>query len=128
MEMSKEKQIEEMATTLCHQRNIVKSLLARKCNDCPAETCDIYEICEDLYNAGYRKRSENVIELPCRIGDKVWAIRKYNGIPHAREGIVGDMSYLHDMRLSISVRGVARGVWGEKVFATQEECERAING
>lgn len=68
----------------------------------------------------------NVTILPCEIGDKVWAIRKYNGVPHAREGIVGDMSYLHDMRLSISVRGVSRGVWGEKVFATREDCERAI--
>lgn len=68
----------------------------------------------------------NVTILPCRIGDKVWAIRKYNGVPHAREGIVGDMSYTNDMRLSISVRGVARGLWGEKVFATQEDCERAI--
>ena len=31
------------------------------------------------------------ITLPCRIGDRVWAIRNYKGILHPQEGIVSDM-------------------------------------
>ncbi len=56
--MSKEKQIEEMALELCYTRNVVKRLHNRKCGDCDIKSCDIHEICEDLYNAGYRKQSE----------------------------------------------------------------------
>jgi hypothetical protein len=55
----KEKQIEEMAVTLCHPRNIIKSVLNRKCSNCFHEKCDILEICKDLYNAGYRKQSDD---------------------------------------------------------------------
>lgn len=56
--MSKEKQIEEMALELCHPRNIVKTIHHRTCDNCDTSSCDIYELCVDLYNAGYRKQSE----------------------------------------------------------------------
>ena len=65
--MSKEKQIEEMAVTLCHSRNIVKSILDRKCSNCFREKCDVFEICKDLYNAGYRKQSEVIDEFSDRL-------------------------------------------------------------
>jgi hypothetical protein len=65
--------------------------------------------------------------LPCEIGDIVWCIRNYKGAKVALTGIVSEMSFIGDMRLSIAVRGVGRGEWGKKVFATREECERAIN-
>ena len=67
-----------------------------------------------------------VIPIPCKIGDKVWTIRRYNGINKAREGVVSEMYFDDAMRLAIVVKGLARGVWGKKVFATREECERAI--
>lgn len=60
------------------------------------------------------------------MGDRVYAIRKYNGVPKARTGIVREMYYLDDMTLVIGVKGVARGIWGKMIFATREECERAI--
>lgn len=65
-------QVEEMALELCRPRNIVKMIHHRTCGNCDTSSCDIYELCVDLYNAGYRKQSENVIELPCKVGDKVY--------------------------------------------------------
>ena len=54
--MSREKQIEEMALELCRPRNIVKMIHSRTCGNCDTSSCDIYELCVDLYNAGYRKQ------------------------------------------------------------------------
>lgn len=65
-------------------------------------------------------------DLPCKVGDTVWAIRKYKGVMHAQQGIVNSMYYLPDMTLHITVKHIARGTWGKAVFATQEECEQAI--
>lgn len=64
--------------------------------------------------------------LPCEIGDRVYCIRNYNGIPTARGGTVWEMYYNTDMTLSIVVKGIGRGQWGVKIFATREECEQAI--
>ena len=52
------KEIEEMALELCRPRNIVKMMHRRTCGNCDTSSCDIYELCVDLYNAGYRKQSE----------------------------------------------------------------------
>lgn len=111
--MSKEKQIEEMAKLLCGMKN--------GCDKCMFSKAPCYEYtaAEKSYNAGYRK-------LPCKIGDRVYCIRKYNGIPAARAGTVKEMYYNTDMSLTITVMGVARGQWGVKIFATREECEQAI--
>lgn len=60
--MSKEKQIEEMALELCRPRNIVKMIHHRACGNCDTSSCDIYELCVDLYNAGYRKSERISVE------------------------------------------------------------------
>lgn len=72
--------------------------------------------------------NEVYTKLPCRIGDKVWAIRDYKGIKRATEGVVSEMYFIEKMTLTIVVKNVARGEWGKKIFATREECERAIKG
>lgn len=64
--------------------------------------------------------------VPCKIGDRVWAIRNYKGIKHPQEGIVNEMFYTQEMRLVIVVKHIARGEWGETVFGTYEKCQRAI--
>ena len=61
--MSREKQIEEMALELCRPRNIVKMIHHRTCGNCDTSSCDIYELCVDLYNAGYCKMPENMGEF-----------------------------------------------------------------
>lgn len=76
--MSRNKQIEEIARTLC--------------TTCDGDTmckdiagCIIEQYAEVLYNAGYRKQSENTVELPCKVGDTVYCIWKYSDF--AKENI-----------------------------------------
>lgn len=67
------------------------------------------------------------IDIPCKIGDKVWAIRKYNGEYVTRRGVVSEMFFVgEEMQLCVVVKGVARGVWGRDVFPTQEEAEKRL--
>ena len=66
------------------------------------------------------------VALPCRIGDRVWAIRNYKGFLNPKEGIVSQMFFSDDMELVICVKGVARGLWGKTVFATQGEAQMEI--
>lgn len=70
----------------------------------------------------------DAVSLPCKIGDRVWAIRNYKGVRHPQESIVNEMFFTPDMRLIIVVKCIARGEWGETVFGTYEECQRAIEG
>ena len=66
------------------------------------------------------------VEVPCKIGDFVWAIRNFKGKKHPQRGIVSDMYFLKDMSLQIVVKYVARGKWGETVFATDKDAYAAI--
>ena len=73
-----------------------------------------------------------MVDIPCKIGDTVWILRRYHGIKHAKKGIVSEMQIIPDrlsitdeMKLLITVRGIARGYWGKEVFATYEEAEKA---
>lgn len=68
----------------------------------------------------------DAVELPCKIGDWVWAIRSYHGKKHPQRGIVSDMYFSQDMRLQIVVKHIARGEWGKTVFATDREAYAAI--
>jgi hypothetical protein len=68
----------------------------------------------------------NVIALPCRIGDTVWAARYYYGKLVAKQGVVSEMGFLESMKLVIVVkfenRYSTRGFWGKDIFASYEEC------
>jgi hypothetical protein len=65
--------------------------------------------------------------LPCKMGDEVWGIKSFNnGGKRVKKGIVYQMFYGEDMKLCIAVKGVCRGVWNEKVFATEEDARRAL--
>lgn len=66
--------------------------------------------------------------LPCRIGDTVWAVRRFNGgVLKAVEGVVSAMQYVGEhMTLSITVHNTCRGEWGKVVFATKEDAEAEI--
>ncbi len=60
--------------------------------------------------------------IPCRIGDVVWVIKKYNGALVIRKGIVSEIFFVgSDMQVCIVVERLARGVWGETVFETESE-------
>lgn len=75
-----------------------------------------------------RSAEEAIITIPCKIGDTVWAIRDYNGVRIAKKGKVSEMYFIEGMRLCICVKQIARGEWGKIVFATKEDCEKALRG
>lgn len=86
------------------------------------DTCEMNEdreCCEDI---------SRYIELPCKVGDTVWAIRSYNpGKKVVVSGKVSEMYYIDEaMTLCIVVKGVCRGVWGVSIFPTQEAAEEYL--
>ena len=70
--------------------------------------------------------STTLCEIPCKLGDFVWAIRCYHGVPHAQQGKVTEMLFTKDMKLQIVVSHISRGQWMEKVFPTRELAEQKI--
>lgn len=87
-------------------------------------TMMMYEIADEIEDAP----AVDAVEVPCKIGDTVWAIRNFKGRRQAQKGVVGEMYFRKDMTLQIVVSYVARGKWGEVVFATQADAEAALNG
>lgn len=68
-----------------------------------------------------------IFDIPCRIGDTVWAIRKHNGKYVAHQGTVSGMYFVgKEMQLCIVVKGISRGVWMRDVFPTQEDAEKRL--
>lgn len=72
--------------------------------------------------------ANGVIVPPCKVGDRVWAVRDYKGHKHAQEGIVSEMFFTSDMKLMIVVKAIARGFWGKTVFLSREEAKKALKG
>lgn len=66
------------------------------------------------------------VELPCKMGDIVWGIKKFHHGQTVKQGTVYQMFFADDMRLCICVKNVCRGEWGKNVFATKEEAVAAI--
>ena len=135
--MTEEKQIEEMA-----------EVIIRGCRECNCEECEhsegvLYPDCvplftaEALYNAGYRKQSENTIELPCKVGTTLYFL--YNS-PYAdkpdltpriyktadwyfeidKTGIVINTKWIHSFNKKYDYH------LGKTVFLTKEEAEQAL--
>jgi hypothetical protein len=68
-----------------------------------------------------------LVDVPCKIGDKVWGIRRFSGFHlRAQEGTVSDILFRNDMRLCIVVKYVCRGEWGKDIFGTEKECVQEI--
>ena len=68
--MDKQKQIEEMAKETCGQQIYPCGedrpfcfITHEVCNCCEDNQCDHYEICERIYNAGYRKIPEGAVVI-----------------------------------------------------------------
>jgi hypothetical protein len=75
--MNREKQIEEMADKLCTTSYFCPTEDWDSCNQADSEYCDrCRKLAERLYNAGYRKQSENTVELPCNLNAEIWYIDK----------------------------------------------------
>ena len=71
---------------------------------------------EDLEEQG------RLITLPCKIGDTVYGIRRYQD-RIVKAGTVSEMFYNQDGELIIAIKNVCRGCWGRQIFGTLEEAE-----
>ena len=105
----------------------IKKFIVDRLNSRNAMEAFGYDAIEILAQIEYAP-TVDAVELPCKIGDFVWAIRNYNGHKHPQRGIVSDMYFSNDMRLQVVVKHVARGEWGKTVFATDKEAYAAIEG
>lgn len=91
---------------------------------------------EALYNAGYRKQSENTIEFPCKVGDKAWFV--FTPRFPANPSDKGKWFMVEDgvQRLIYGAKGVSIETWnmgtisareiGKKLFFTKEEAEKVL--
>lgn len=99
---------------------------AAGCCICTMRTCNYkYELNVENDCPQFADKSR-FVELPCKIGDTVWAIRYFHSRLTPQKGIVSEMYFTRDMKLHITVKYVGRGIWGKKVFATLEEAEAAL--
>ena len=67
------------------------------------------------------------VDIPCKIGDIVWAIRNYHSTKKIMPGKVSEMYFIgKEMRLCIVVKNISRGTWGKDIFGSYEEAEKRL--
>ena len=67
-------------------------------------------------------------EIPCEIGDCVFAIQNFKGTKHIMKGKVSEMFFVGEkMDLCIVVHHIRRGCWGKDIFDTYEKAEEYLN-
>lgn len=121
--MSEEKQIEEMARDIRFAKELVID------HDVSCE----YQMARILTNKGYRKQSENVIEVPCKIGDTVYVVSQGAGFSCVWNVYKSRVTAIHLDRynkLFVFTETERENVGGyvevERVFNTKEEAEQAL--
>lgn len=101
------------------------------CNTLCMEDCDhcwhLGIIREKLARLEDSEEQGRLITLPCKIGDTVYGIRRYQD-RIVKSGTVSEMFYNQNMELIIAIKNVCRGCWGKQIFATLEEAEAALKG
>ena len=146
--MSKEKQmIEEMAREMCH--------LSAECKTCQIcneryhgddDLCYFQCVAKEIINRGYRKQSENTIELPCKVGDTVYCI-EHKTIHECLVTMVKSLTFVNETKFFVDAeceivspfysdgRKIKHGLsavwkieWGSwyRAFPTREEAEEAL--
>ncbi len=89
----------------------------------------IYELCLRILEEFLKKEpTVDAVEVPCKVGDLVWGIKRWNRGQKAIQSVVTQMYFGDNMRLGIIVKGVCHGEWGKNVFATEEEALAKIDG
>lgn len=136
--MSKEKQIEEMTCEKClhYEMCLEKFRNAKKDGFCEFVDEEEYfshaDEC-DFFVTGYRKQSENVIEVPCKIGDTVYVVSQGAGFSCVWNVYKSRVTAIHLDRynkLFVFTETERENVGGyvevERVFNTKEEAEQAL--
>lgn len=92
------------------------------CGEIIPEGRQVCIVCEAL-----NEHHEKTMEIPCSIGDTVWAVRNYHSVKKVTSGKVSEMYFVgKEMKLCIVVHNIARGTWMNDVFPTQELAEKRL--
>lgn len=67
------------------------------------------------------------VPIPCKVGDEVWCLRDTRVYNKPVKGTVTEIYFRDNMDMCIVVRRLCRGRWGERVFATEQEAQAAID-
>ena len=91
---------------------------------------DSHTATETAYRNGYAEGFADARKalLPCKIGDKVFGLRRYNDQRLLKCGKVSQMYYDDDMNLVICIRQVCRGIWGRDIFGNEADARAALAG
>lgn len=107
--------------------------------------CVHYDICEKLrpieycmdITCSHFKNKANFVELPCKVGDKVWLIKSLNwqrtewGIKEGKVSMIqqkADKSWKFRVTENHSVQDYTIDSIGKTVFLTKEEAEQKLGG
>jgi hypothetical protein len=120
--MSREKQIDEIAKLICTYPQCIHYNII---GECANAECQIVDIAEHLYNAGYRKQGENVVELPCKVGDKVYqtdGVRIY-------ENTINEITLASNKMIFVTENiAFDETAIGEGIFLTKAKAEAKMKG
>lgn len=72
--------------------------------------------------------ADYTVTLPCRIGDRVFAINRRGGNRCVTQGSVSEIYFIgEDMKPVITVRNVCRGDVCRNIFLSYEEAKAALD-
>ena len=82
---------------------------------------------KDALEAVENAPTVNAIEFPCKVGDMVYIITTIScAIKHTK--VIGIWSYKGNTTIITELGGIQPDAWGETVFLTREEAEKALEG
>lgn len=84
--------------------------------------CPLQKALDKLKN--YEEKEENGLIPKCDIGDSAYFLRTFRGTYHVKKGIVADLYYNKQMKLCAVIKGLGRGMFGDKVFIDLEEANK----
>lgn len=67
------------------------------------------------------------VEIPCKIGDTCWAIRRTPGGKKIFQTVVSEMYFVSDMKLVVVGRNISRGEVGKDIFLSADDAIKYIN-
>lgn len=94
------------------------------CFNCAkADVCQFINEHSDPMCRSYMNEHK-IIDVPCKIGDEVWAIYKKT---HCKKAKVTQMFFVGEsMQLCIVAGYTARGLWGQTIFPDENACKESI--
>ena len=73
-------------------------------------------------------KAGRLVELPCKVGDTVWFVRRFGKSQCIKKADVHYISIDDRGEVFVSARRISGGYIGKTVFLTREEAEAALKG